>query len=138
MPMILIHLIDRKQLLTGLKSKLPVVVVDALTFRIPPADRGEREHKVQLDDQERPAACSCTCAKGLNGEPCWAMARALVVRQLFGENHVYVSRGAESSWRALLEAASAVERTASARVIGDDLALTWGGHPETESIYVVP
>lgn len=138
MPMITIEAIRGKQFLNALTSKSPVVVVDSLTFRIPPAGRGEREHKLQLDDQERPAACSCTCEKGLRGEPCWAMARVLAVLQVLRENNIYVSRGATSSWLALLTAAGAVEPATASIVEGGDLALLWGGHPEPGTIYVVP
>lgn len=139
MSMIPIQNITGKHLLNARSSKAPVVVIDALTFRIPPASSGEREHKVQLDDQERPAACSCTCGQGLKGKLCWAMARVLAVLKVLSVNNIYVNRGAESSWHALLAAASAVEKTASARVAeGGDLTLNWGGHPETETIYVVP
>lgn len=139
MSMIPIQNITGKHLLNARTSKTPVVVIDALTFRIPPATHGEREHKVQLDDQERPAACSCTCGKGLMGKPCWAMARVLAVLNVLSVNNIYVNRRAESSWQALLAAASAVEKTASARVAaGGDMTLIWGSHPEAETIYVVP
>lgn len=127
-----------KQLLTARTSKAPVVVIDGLTFRVPPATRGEREHKVQLDDQERPAACSCTCEKGLGGEPCWAMVRVLGVLKVLGANNIYVSRGATSSWAALLTAASAVERPATARVgAGGDMTLTWEEQPQVGMLYNV-
>ena len=138
MSMIPIDRISGKQFLNARTSKAPVIVIDSLTFRIPPASRDEREHKIQLDDQERPAACSCTCEKGLRGEPCWAMVRVLAVLKVLGANNVYVSRGATSSWQALLEAASAVEQPPQAYVIeGGDLALMWVGEPRAHVLYNV-
>ena len=138
MPMIPIDTISGKQLLNARNSKSPAVVVDSLTIRIPPAARGEREHKVQLDDQERPTACSCTCEHGLRGEPCWAMARALAVLQVLGSNRIYVSRGVTAAWLALAAAASAVEHTASACVSeGGDMDLLWGEQPQAGLLYNV-
>lgn len=138
MSMIPIQNITGKQLLNARTAKAPVVVVDALTFRIPPAGRDEREHKVQLDDQERPTACSCTCGQGLSGKPCWAIARVLAVLSVLSANNIYVNRGAASSWQALLAAASAVEQPASARVgAGGDMTLNWGEQPEAGMLYNV-
>lgn len=138
MPMVSINRIGGKQLLNARTLKAPVIVIDSLTFRVPPAGPGEREHKLQLDDQERPSACSCTCEKGLKGEPCWAMARVLAVLTVLVENNVYVSRGATSSWLALLTAASAVERTAMARVAeGGRMDLIWGEQPQPGLLYNV-
>jgi hypothetical protein len=138
MAMVSINRVVSKQLLNARTLKAPVIVIDSLTFRIPPAGRGEREHKVQLDDQERPSACSCTCEEGLKGEACWAMARVLDVLKVFAENNVYVSRGATSSWQALLTAASAVERPATARVAeGGRMDLIWGEQPQPGMLYNV-
>lgn len=135
MPMILINNISGKQFLNARTAKAPVIIIDSLTFRIPPASRDEREHKIQLDDQERPTACSCTCERGLTGQPCWAMVRVLAVLKILGANNIYVSRGATSSWQALLAAASAVEQPASARVgEGGDMTLSWG-EPQANMLY---
>lgn len=138
MPMIPAEHITGKRLLNARTAKAPVIVIDSLTFRIPPASRDEREHKLQLDDQERPAACSCTCEKGMRGEPCWAMARVLSVLTVLSANNIYVNRGASSSLQALLEAASAVEQPASARVgAGGDMTLNWGEQPQAGVLYNV-
>lgn len=138
MAMIPLDKIHGKRFLNGRTSNSPVIVIDSLTFRLPPAARGEREHKIQLDDQERPAACSCTCEKGMRGDPCWAMSRVLAVVELLGSNNIFVSRDGGPSWLALLNAASAVERPATARVAeGGDLALNWGEQPQAGMLYKV-
>src|SRR5436305_11041459 len=88
--------------------KSPVAVIDPSTFRIPSSSRDERDHKVQLDDPENPAAVSCTCEAGEMGKPCWAMARALDALEVMRAGNIFVAPGAPSSWAALKYMASAL------------------------------
>jgi hypothetical protein len=117
----------------------PVVVLSSRTYLIPSSTRGELDHKVQLDDFERPAAVSCTCEAGRMSKACWGMARVLTVVSVLHANHVYVSRDAASSLEALAAEASALLPLAEARFVeGDVMSLTWGGHPKSKALYVVP
>jgi hypothetical protein len=116
----------------------PVVVADSCTFRVPSDSRGKRDHKIQLDDPERPAAISCTCEAGAIGKPCWAMARVLDALEVLRANNVYVNRGAHSSWAALQAAASAVSTSPAAGIVEGDLALIWGDGPQAGVLYNIP
>lgn len=71
-------------------AHLPVVMLAATAFRIPPAARGESEHLVRADSADALAGFTCTCGS-VSG--CWAMARAFEVMQLLGEHRIFVSRG---------------------------------------------
>jgi hypothetical protein len=117
----------------------PVVVVDSCTFRIPSDSlNGERDHKVQLDDPERPHALSCTCEAGTRGLACWGMARVLDALGTLRAANVYVSKGAASSLEALAAQASAFAPAEASFGADGDFELRWGGHPKTGEVYVVP
>lgn len=136
MTMILIHTIGINQYEKARRLMSPVVVVDSCTFRVPSESRGKRDHKIQLDDPERPTALSCTCEAGLMGRPCWAMARVLDAQEKLRANNIYVSRGAASSWVALEEEASALLPPPRAGIYDGDLELIWGGEqPEPGMLY---
>lgn len=100
-----------------------VVVIDSRTFRVPSSSRGERDHKIHIDDTERPRAVSCTCESGELGRPCWAMARVLDALETLRSANVYVCRGAASTREALEEAAGAVEPPLRAMFLDGELAL---------------
>jgi len=74
-------------------AALPVIVLSATAFLIPPATGTEQEHLVLADRPESPAAFSCTCAAAATGTACWAMARAFDVMTLLGGNLIYIGRG---------------------------------------------
>jgi hypothetical protein len=116
----------------------PVVVCDARTFRVPSSRRGERDHRLQLDDAERPHAVSCTCEAGERGRVCWAMARVLDALDELRACNIYVSPGAPSSWSASEAWAGALEPEPRAGIVDGDLALMWGGHPEAGVLYNIP
>jgi hypothetical protein len=79
------------QFLKARALALPVVVIDALTFRIPSSGRAGRDHTVLFDSSETPSQCSCTCEAGEHGIACWAMARALDALTVLGVNNIYIA-----------------------------------------------
>lgn len=130
MAMILITEVGSNQFEKARRLKSPVVVIDSVIYRLPSSRKGERDHKVQLDDPENPRALSCTCEAGVMSHACWAMARVLDVIAVFREQHIYVSRGASSSWAGIADAAGAlVPRLRLTVDEGGDVEMSWGGHP---------
>ena len=118
---------------------LPVVVADACTYRVPSHSRGEKDHKIQLDDPERPGALSCTCEAGLMGSPCWAMARVLIALETLRTANVYVCRGAASAQAGLDYASGCIVPLATATFDEQgNPTLIWGGQqPEAELLYSI-
>lgn len=139
MAMILTTEVGSNQFEKARRLNAPIVVIDSLIYRLPSSRPGERDHKVQLDDPENPRECSCTCEAGVMNRACWAMARVLDVIAVFRKHNIYVSRGASSSWAGIADAAGALVPRLRVRVDeGGDVEMSWGGHPETKAVYVVP
>lgn len=118
MSMILTSAIGGNQFDKARELMSPVVVSDTCTFRVPSSSRGERDHKLQLDDPELPGSISCTCEAGEMGKPCWAMARVLDALGALRAAGVYVCRGALSTRAALEESAGAIEPPMRAAIVG--------------------
>ena len=118
---------------------LPVVATAACTFRVPSSSRGERDHKVQLDDPQHPGACSCTCEAGLMSQACWAMARVLLALAHLRAGNVHVFRGAESAQAGLEAAAGALEPLGPSTFHEDgDVGVLWRGQPpEAELLFSI-
>jgi hypothetical protein len=117
-----------------------VVACDSCTYRVPSHTRGEKDHKVQLDDPELPGMLSCTCEAGLMGKPCWAMARVLIAREVMRAANVWVSRGAASAQAGLEMAGGALVPVATATFDAEgNPVLLWGGEPPVAGLlYSIP
>jgi hypothetical protein len=87
-----IHEIRGNQFMKARTLMLPVIIINAHTFRMPSATGGAREHTVEFDSSESPTACSCTCEAYAMRTACWAMARALDVMTVLGVHQIYVGR----------------------------------------------
>lgn len=115
-----------------------VVISNSCVFRVPTSGPNERDHRIQLDDPEKPSACSCTCEEGVLGRPCWAMARVLDALESLHTANVYISRSVVSPLCGLPDVAEAL--VPRARVVDDDgaLELFWQRQPEAGMLFVIP
>ena len=134
--MIQIIRIGGKQFMKARALGLPVIVVNARTFRMPSSRAGKPDHTVELDSSESPTACSCTCEAGEHDAPCWAMARALDVLTALGVHNIYVGRASPGRTTSL-PASDAIRPALRASIdeAGDMFLMTV---PETEMLYVGP